>query len=144
LGFAYLLCGDFHGAEDLVQTSLAKMYLRWAKLSRSDFNLAAYVRRMIINENASVWRRAWKRRERSSDVLPEQAFVTSTTDEGTWRLVCALPKQQRAVIALRFYLDVIVAETAELLNCAPGTVKSPTARALAKLKISIQEADELS
>jgi len=58
LGFAYLLCGDFHGAEDLVQTSLAKMYLRWAKLSRSDFNLEAYVRRMIINENASVWRRA--------------------------------------------------------------------------------------
>jgi len=77
-------------------------------------------------------------------VLPEQAFVTPTTDEGTWRIVCALPKQQRAVIALRFYLDVIVAETAELLNCAPGTVKSHTARALAKLKISIQEADELS
>ena len=62
MGFAYLLCGDFHGAEDLVQTGLAKMYLRWAKLSRSDFNLEAYVRRMIINENASVWRRAWKRR----------------------------------------------------------------------------------
>ncbi len=65
--------------------------------------------------------------ERSSDGLPEQAFVTPTTDEGTWRLVCELPKQQRAVIAWRFYLDVIVAETAELLNCAPGTVKSHTA-----------------
>lgn len=143
LGFAHLLSGDFHGAEDLVQTVLAKAYLRWPKLSGSDHNVDAYVRRMLVNENASLWRRAWKRRERSSDQLPEVASVPADGDESTWRLVCALPAQQRAVVALRFYLDASVAETATVLGCTTGTVKSHTSRALAKLRAAL-EAEESS
>ena len=139
LGLATLLCGDFHAAEDLVQTVFAKLYLHWDRLRRGNYQLEAYARRMVVNENASLWRRAWRRRERSRAVLPEVTTPLPDPDEGTWRLVCALPKQQRAVVALRFYLDLSVAETASLLRCTEGTVKSHTSRALSALREALNE-----
>ena len=71
---AYLLTGDRHTAEDLVQTALAKLYLSWDKVQRREL-LDGYVRRILVNEHNSLWRRAWKRREVSTDTLPDHEAV---------------------------------------------------------------------
>ena len=72
LAFAELVSGDGSTAEDLVQIALAKVYLKWGRVGRSDEDPLAYVRRIIVNENTSLWRRAWKRRERPTAELPER------------------------------------------------------------------------
>ena len=133
---AYLLTGDQHQAEDLLQTSLAKLYLAWDRV-RERGNVDAYARRILVNENNSLWRRAWKRREHSSDELPESG-VHDTYDEGlgaaVWEVVQTLPKKARAVVVLRYYEQLSEAETAEVLGISVGTGKSQTSRALASLR----------
>ena len=79
---AYLLTGDLHQAEDLLQASLAKLYLAWDKVRERD-SVDAYVRRIMVNENNSLWRRAWKRRERSTDVLPRAGQCATSTTRGS-------------------------------------------------------------
>jgi DNA-directed RNA polymerase specialized sigma24 family protein len=79
-----------------------------------------------VNENASLWRRAWKRRERSTELLPEPRPVDAAPVDTTWALVQALPTRQRTAIALRFYSDLSVAETAETMGCSEGAVKTHT------------------
>ena len=69
---AYLLTGDRHQAEDLVQTALAKLYLAWDRVQDRD-SVDGYVRRIMVNENNSLWRRAWKRRELTTDDCPRRA-----------------------------------------------------------------------
>jgi RNA polymerase sigma-70 factor (sigma-E family) len=139
---AYLLTGDHHSAEDLVQTTLAKVYLSWDKVQRREV-IDGYARRILVNENNSVWRRAWKKREVSSDQLPERAGHRDTYDEGQgadlWAHVATLPKKQRAVIVLRYYEELSEAETAEVLGISVGTVKSQASRALATLRASAHE-----
>ena len=135
---AYLLTSDLHAAEDLVQISLAKAYLSWGKL-REPAAADAYVRRIMVNEHTSWWRRAWRRNERSTEVLPESASTEhDPTDvaqrDELWALVQTLPPRQRAAVVLRFYEDMSEAETAQVLGCAVGTVKSQTSRALATLR----------
>ncbi|MGH3372197.1 MAG: sigma factor, partial [Nocardioidaceae bacterium] len=78
---AYLLTGDRHSAEDLVQTSLAKLYLSWDKVQRREL-VDGYVRRIMVNENNSLWRRAWKRREVTTDAVPDQVGVSDRPDHG--------------------------------------------------------------
>jgi RNA polymerase sigma-70 factor (sigma-E family) len=134
LSFAQLVAGDSATGEDLLQTALAKAYLRWSQLGAAGQHPLGYVRRIIVNENASLWRRAWKRRERSTDAVPEPDVVDATSVDGTWAMVQALPRQQRAAIALRFYADLTVAETATAMGCSEGAVKTHTSRAIAKLK----------
>ena len=133
---AYLLTGDRHVAEDLVQTSLAKLYLAWDKVRDRD-SIDAYVRRVLVNENNSMWRRGWKKREYASETLPER-HVSDVYDEGQrsalWDLVQTLPKKARAVVVLRFYEELSEAETADALGISVGTVKSQTSRALATLR----------
>jgi RNA polymerase sigma-70 factor (sigma-E family) len=133
---AYLLTGDLHQAEDLLQASLAKLYLAWDKVRERD-SVDAYVRRIMINENNSLWRRAWKRRERPTDVLPE-AGVSDVYDEGqsgaVWDIVQTLPRKARAVVVLRYYEQLSEAETADILGISVGTVKSQCSRALASLR----------
>jgi RNA polymerase sigma-70 factor (sigma-E family) len=133
---AYLLTGDRHVAEDLVQTSLAKLYLAWDKVRDRD-SVDAYVRRVLVNENNSMWRRGWKKREYASETLPERQ-VSDVYDEGQrsalWDLVQTLPKKARAVVVLRFYEELSEAETADALGISVGTVKSQTSRALATLR----------
>ncbi len=139
---AYLLSGDRHTAEDLVQTALAKLYLSWDKVQQREL-LDGYVRRIIVNEHNSLWRRAWKRRERSTDVLPDDSAVEDRHDEGQraalWEFVQTLPRRQRAVVVLRYYEDLSEAETAELLGISVGTVKSQASRALAAMRSRIHE-----
>lgn len=143
--FAYLLAGDHHTAEDLVQTALAKTYLSWGRL-RDRGAVDAYVRRIIVNENASLWRRAWKRNERPSDELPETvagSAVDVEQDDAMWRAVQQLPTKQRAAVVLRYYEDLSEADTARILNCSLGNVKSQTSRGIARLRASLAENPDL-
>jgi RNA polymerase sigma-70 factor (sigma-E family) len=143
LRFGYLLSGDHHTAEDLVQTALAKTYLTWGRL-RDRGAIDAYVRRIIVNEHTSLWRRAWKRNERPSDVLPEQAAPgQATRDEAMWRAVQALPARQRAAVVLRYYEDLSEAETARILDCSIGNVKSQTSRGVAALRAGLASDPDL-
>ena len=132
---AYLLTGDQHQAEDLLQTSLAKLYLAWDRVQDRE-SVDAYVRRIMVNECNSLWRRAWRRRELSTDQVPDGAGETPAYDDGAgsalWAAVQTLPRKARAVLVLRYYEELSEAETAEVLGFAVGTVKSQTSRALAQ------------
>ena len=142
--FAYLLAGDHHTAEDLVQTALAKTFLTWGRL-RDRGAVDAYVRRIIVNENASLWRRAWRRKERPSQDLPETAARRGDVEQqdAMWRAVQSLPTKQRAAVVLRYYEDLSEAETARVLNCSLGNVKSQTSRGIAHLRASLAENPDL-
>lgn len=137
MGVAYLLTGDRHSAEDLLQTSLAKLYLAWDNVRDRD-NVDAYVRRIMVNENNSLWRRAWKRREVTTDEVPDRTPVHDQHDEGVgaavWDIVQTLPRRSRAVVVLRYYEQLSERETADLLGVTVGTVKSQCSRALAALR----------
>ncbi|HEY8458539.1 MAG TPA: SigE family RNA polymerase sigma factor [Actinopolymorphaceae bacterium] len=134
---AYLLTGDRDSAEDLVQTAFAKLYLSWDKVRRRDM-LDAYMRRIIVNENNALWRRGWRRKEVTTDEVPENGPTHDQYDHGErsalWNFVQTLPRRQRAVIVLRFYEDLSEAETADILGVSVGTVKSQTSRALASMR----------
>ena len=144
---AYLLTGDKHTAEDLVQTALAKLYLSWDKVHRREL-VDGYVRRILVNENNSLWRRAWKRREVATEVMPDTLTVLDRPDHGEqsalWEFVQTLPKKQRAVIVLRYYEDLSEAEVAEILGVSVGTVKSQASRALASMRARVGTRPELA
>lgn len=134
---AYLLCGDRHTAEDLVQTTFAKLYLAWDKV-QAQSSLDGYARRILVNENNSLWRRAFKRRESSTDEVPDTVSHSDAYDDGTaarlWELVQTLPRRQRAVVVLRYYEGLSESEIADALGISAGTVKSQASRALAALR----------
>jgi RNA polymerase sigma-70 factor (sigma-E family) len=142
---AYLLTGDQHQAEDLLQTSLAKLYLAWERVHDRE-SVDAYVRRIMVNEHNSLWRRAWRRREHPTDAVPEVASPPPSYDDGLslalWSAVQTLPRKARAVLVLRYYEELTEAETAELLGISVGTVKSQTSRALARLRETAPELRE--
>ena len=131
---AYLLTGERAAAEDLLQTALAKLYLSWDKV-RDRGALDGYVRRIMVNEHNSLWRRAWKHREHSSDEVPEHGRHDAY-DEGSdlWAVIQTLPRRTRAVIVLRYYEELSEAEIAEALGISRGTVKSQASRGLALLR----------
>ena len=134
---AYLLTGDRHTAEDLVQTALAKLYLAWDKVHQRD-SIDAYVRRILVNEHNSLWRRGWKKREYAAEKVPETGHVVDRYDDGQssalWEIVQTLPRRARAVVVLRYYEDLSEAEIADALGISVGTVKSQASRALATLR----------
>ena len=133
---AYLLVGDHAGAEDLLQNAFAKLYLSWDKV-RDHGALDGYVRRIMVNEHNSLWRRAWKRREHSTDTMPDTG-VHDEYDDGMggvlWSFVQTLPPKQRSVVVLRYYEQLSEAEIADVLGISVGTVKSQASRALAGLR----------
>lgn len=139
--FAYLLTGDPHEAEDLVQAALLKVYRRWHAIHGS---ADGYVRTAIINEHNSWWRRPGRRREvASSDLVTYSNPVAPAdhhADHDLRAQIAALPRQQRAAIVLRYYEDLSEAETAQILGCSVGTVKSHTSRALSHLRVAMKEA----
>jgi RNA polymerase sigma-70 factor (sigma-E family) len=134
---AYLLTGDRATAEDLLQDSLAKLYLAWDRVERRE-SIDAYLRRIMVNELNSLWRRPWKKREIVVDDVPEHAATSDRYDDGEaarlWTFVRTLPRRQRAVIVLRYYEQLSEAEIAAALGCSVGTVKSQASRALASLR----------
>jgi RNA polymerase sigma-70 factor (sigma-E family) len=137
---AYLLCGDWHTAQDLVQTTLLKMYAAWPRLG-AVVDRHAYARRVLVNAYVSSRRRHWWRREISTGTVMDAAAPVSDADEREQqrRLLMSLPPRQRAVVVLRFWEDFSVDQTAATLGIAPGTVKSQTAEALKTLRITITE-----
>ena len=134
---AYLLTSDLHSAEDLVQISLAKAYLAWDRL-RDPRAVEAYVRKIMVNEHTSWWRRAWRRNERSTETLPESPTVDDQVGfeqrDAMWELVQTLPPKQRAAVVLRYYEGLSEAETAHALGVSLGAVKSNTSRGIANLR----------
>ena len=133
---AYLLAASPTGAEDLLQKTLEKAYVNWSRIGRME-HVEAYVRRMLANTLVSGRRRAWTG-ERPTAELPEP--VRDSADDPVldrqlmWPLVCALPARQRAVIVLRYYEDLTEAQIADVLGCAPGTVKSQSSAAIGALR----------
>lgn len=142
---AYLLTGSQHAAEDLVQTTLTKLYLAWDRIADRE-HVDAYARRALVNEHRSTWRRTSRRPEVLSDTPPDSGHEPAVYDgerEAVWRFVQGLPPRQRAVIVLRYYEDLSEAEIAGLLGISTGTVKSQASRALVALRdrVSVREED---
>lgn len=125
---AHLLTGSPTAAEDVVHDA----FIGFARSKSHVSDPAAYLRRSVVNLSTNVHRRTRRERLRLATVT-EPVVEPAEVDE-TWQLVRALPPRQRAVLVLRFYLDLSEAETAQVLGCRPGTVKSTSSRALAKLK----------
>src|SRR3954454_620978 len=143
---AHLLTGEVHTAQDLVQTTLAKLYLAWDRVASSD-HIDAYVRRMLVNEYRSAWRRPVTRLEQVTDVVPDRPTRHEEYDgsrDAVWRFVCSLPSKQRTVVVLRFYEQLTEAEIADLMGISVGTVKSQSSRALASLRAQLPDHPEIS
>ncbi|MEO5662233.1 MAG: SigE family RNA polymerase sigma factor [Nocardioides sp.] len=137
---AYLLLGDRELAEDLAQTALAKTYAAW---SRIDDRAAApaYARRTLVNTAASWFRKKGWRNELPTSSMPEQSCAADpSTRPAVIDALGQLPPRQRAVVVLRYYEDLSVAETADALGCSTGTVKSQTFEAFAKLRVLLGDA----
>ncbi len=138
LRLAVMLTGRREDAEDLLQTTLLKVHPHTERLTGMAAP-AAYLRRVMVNEHLSAGR-ALRRRVRlvPTDAVPEIAVdppagAVEQHDE-VWRWLAGLPRQQRAVLVLRFYEDLPDAEIAALLGCGEGTVRSNASRALAALR----------
>jgi RNA polymerase sigma-70 factor (sigma-E family) len=131
---AYLVCGDAHLAEDLLQGALAKLALRWERV-RGD-NPDAYVRRILYRDAISSWRRT--RRESLGLIPPEPIGVDAVGQAGQRidleRALLALTPKQRAVVVLRYFEDRSEADTAEALGVSVGTVKSQAHAAIGRLR----------
>ncbi len=138
---AYGMCGDWHQADDLVQIALVRLYTAWPRIARRGGE-DAYVRRILVNAAIDASRRP-ARRERPTDVLPEiAAGGVDAADRLT--LVSALqelPAQQRATVLLRHWLGLSVAEVADELGIAEGTVKSHCSRGLHALRERLEAAE---
>jgi RNA polymerase sigma-70 factor (sigma-E family) len=135
---AYLLTGSHQDAEDLVQTALLKAVPGWGRVREHE----PYVRRILVHESVSRWRRRrW--RETSTDSLPELAAGSADADD---RLVlrqalARLAPRQRAVIVLRYFDDLTEAQTADVLGVSVGTVKSQSRDALGRLRTLVPDLD---
>ena len=137
LRFAWVLTGDWHAAEDLVQGALVRTWPRWSSIRRHD-DPEVYVRRVIVNSRTS-----WLRRRSSAEIpaaeTPERhtdadAYAAADARECLHRVLMRLPPRQRAVIALRFLDDLTEGQVATILGCSVGTVKSQAAKAIVKLR----------
>lgn len=131
---AFLLCSDWHRADDLVSVTLGKLYRHWGRARRAD-RLDAYVTRMLTN----VWRDELRRtaRETGGDPTgdrpaPDGPDVVERLSQ--LELLRRLSPRRRAAVVLRFYCDLSIAETAAALGCNEGTVKSLTSRGLQALR----------
>ena len=135
LGTAFLLCGDWHRAEDLVQTAFTKLYTHWNRVARHE-SLDPYVRQVLIRTFIDDGRRGWWRRERPRETPVEQVAAQASADDRLMLLqaLAGVPPRQRAVLVLRYWEDMSVEETAAVLNCSAGTVKSQAARGLDTLR----------
>ena len=133
---AWLLTGDEHKAEDLVQAALVTCWRRWDRIAR-DGAVDGYVRRVLVTTYTDWWRRRWTG-EVPTDALPEVVADRDLVEvrHDVLAALAKLPRGQRAVVVLRFYDDLTEAQTAEALGVSVGTVKSQTSRALRALRES--------
>jgi RNA polymerase sigma-70 factor (sigma-E family) len=147
LTMAMLLTGHSRvDAEDLLQTVLERAYRRWWRICRAG-DPGPYVRRMLVNAAVDRWRLLRRRPE--LPLAPDDARpavvglagpdMTATLAEQDllWRALASLPPGQRAVLVLRYYEDLTEAQTAAVLGCTVGSVKTQTSRALKKLRVIV-------
>ena len=132
---AFLMCGDAHHAEDVVQIALLKLYVAWHRVERAE-NRDAYARRVLVRCVIDEKRRGW-RRERVVAAVPESGAHEGPDvgeRDAALQALAQLAPRQRATLVLRFWEDLSVEQTADLLGCSVGTVRSQTARGLATLR----------
>ncbi|WP_441245837.1 SigE family RNA polymerase sigma factor [Kitasatospora sp. McL0602] len=136
---AYLLCSDWHRADDLVQESITKLYTNWHRMGQVD-NRDGYARTVLVNtflaEQRSPWRRAWgggAGPAAEADVAWVQPADLETSLD-LRKALAELPPRQRATVVLRYYCDLTVDQTADALGCSSGNVKSQTSRGLDSLR----------
>jgi RNA polymerase sigma-70 factor (sigma-E family) len=139
LRFGHVLTGDRHRAEELVQSAMVKTYRRWGALRKDQ--PAAYVRRAMVNTYTSWWRSS--RREASMPAgfdPPGRDGASYDERDAALRALATLPPRQRAVLVLRYYLDLSEADIADTLGCSTGTVKSSASRGLRTLRERLTDA----
>jgi RNA polymerase sigma-70 factor (sigma-E family) len=134
---AYLLCGDWHFADDLTQMAFVRLAQSWRRVQERDA-LDSYVQTILFRVFLAENRRWFRRRERATAEFTDPV-VGDTAEAVSRRLAVTaalrrLPPGQRAVVVARYFADLSVAATAEALSCSPGTVKSQAARALSTLR----------
>lgn len=139
---AWMLCGDPHVAEELVQESLARVYVHWRR-ARAD-NPTAYARRVLVNLHTDRWRK--RRREVLTDTVPDTgpssgSQVALGLDLDLAQALQALPRRERECVVLRHYLDLSEKDAAATLGVSTGTVKSSTSRGLAALRAALTEGE---
>jgi RNA polymerase sigma-70 factor (sigma-E family) len=138
---AYLLAGDQHRAEDLLQTALTKTMVRWRTLQHEDPE--AYVRKVLYHEQVSWWRWAARRRETTVHQLPEIPLADPSSQSDlrlqVRQALMRLTAKQRAVLVLRYFEDLSETQVAEQLGCSVGTVRSQTHKAIARLRVLAPE-----
>src|ERR1700678_1324996 len=132
---AYLLCQDWHAADDLVQVAVTRLFAHWARARRMD-NLDAYVRKIMVHAFISQRRSAWDRRVVLAGSPPEAAGQGVGRDAviDVRDALLGVPPRQRATLVLRFYCDLDVEQAAAAMGCSAGTVKSQTAKGLASMR----------
>ena len=136
---AYLLCRDWDSADDVVQSALIKLYLHWAR-ARADDHEDAYARVIVVREFLSERRSGWARRVRLDAQLPDVPAAATDHDAAldVRSALFGLPPRQRATLVLRFYCDLNIDQTADVLGCSAGTVKSQTSKGLNALRQALQ------
>lgn len=139
---AYLLCGDQHLANDLVQTSLIRLYQVWPRMRDKDVP-DAYARKVLLRCWLNELRRPWRRSEARDGVVPDTSvpetdLIGAAHHKEVLRVALAqLPPRQRAAVVLRYWSQHSAAETAAILRCSEGTVRSQAARGLAALRTAL-------
>lgn len=141
---AYLLCGDHSAAEELVQDSLVRAAAHWRRIQSA--NPEGYVRRIMVNQHTSWWRRIGRRERPYADITAIMEGGRDDANVTTERLalvaaLSALAPKQRAVIVMRYYEDMPQAEIAEVLGVTTGTVKRNTHDALRRLRTLLPTLD---
>lgn len=134
--WAYLVCHDWHAADDLVAVTLGKLYRSWARAQTTDA-LDAYVRTIMLRAWLDEKRRPWHR-EHPTGTVPDSAAEAEPdvlNRMSLLQLLAELTPRRRAAVVLRFYFDHSVDETAEILGCSPSTVRSLTARGLEAVRM---------
>jgi RNA polymerase sigma-70 factor (sigma-E family) len=134
---AYLLCGDWHRAEDLTQSALTKVYVAWPRVRRAE-NVDGYVRTLLVRTYLDEQRRLWRKEQPTGESVDTVRADSAGESDQRLDLVAALaglPPRQRAAVVLRCWEDLSIAEVARTLDCSEGTVKSQTSRGLATLRV---------
>jgi RNA polymerase sigma-70 factor (sigma-E family) len=139
---ALLLSQDWQRADDLVQAAIIKLYIKLPKAVAAD-NIDSYVRAIVVREFLDEQRSSWITRVTLRDQVPDQPSGLADPESALdlRAAMTALSPGQRATVVLRFYLDLTVDQTAQLLGCTPGTVKSQTAKALDALRRTLGPAE---
>ncbi len=132
---AYACCGDWHRADDLLQTALVKLYVAWPRI-HANGSPEAYVRTIIVRANIDESRRPWRRERTGLEGIdpPSREPLPSEERSALFEALQTLPEMQRKVAVLRHWLGLSVAETAVELRISEGTVKSHSSRALDRLQ----------